>query len=143
MMVPKKALVIHITKDKHLHNHTTSLLQLAQHARQYRVDDLLNLILVTLLLLLLLLLVLMRLLVVLLLMSMSMRRFGRKTIRRATSKIDIDSALILLRRILQAQLTTDLLHARLDLLNMVRGMVSLANNPRSPCQSAYHSNSHP
>jgi hypothetical protein len=131
--------VIHITKDKRLHNNTASLLQLAQHPRQYRIDDLLNLILVTLLLLL----VLMRLLVVLLLMSMSMRRFGRKTIRRAASKIDIDSAFILLRRILQAQLATDLLHARLDLLNMVRGMVSLANNPRSPCQSAYHSKSHP
>lgn len=61
-------------------------------------------------------------------LSMSMRR-PRGHIRRATSEVYVDSPLILLRRILQTQLTADLLNARLNLLHMVGRVVSLSDNP--------------
>lgn len=120
------------TKIASLHDKTASLLHLAQHPRQNRPNHLLNRILVLLLVVLLLVALSMTL-------SMSMRRPGRY-IRRTTSKIYVDSPLILLRRVLQTQLSTDLLNARLDLLHMVHRVVSLSDNPVAthPVRSAQH-----
>lgn len=50
-------------------------------------------------------------------------------IRRTTSKVDIDTTGIFLRRILKTKFTTDSLNTGFNFLDMVRGMVSLADDP--------------
>lgn len=52
----------------------------------------------------------------------------RRHNRRSPLQIDIHPPLILLRRILQPQLATNLLHLRLNLLNMINTMVPLPHN---------------
>lgn len=64
-------------------------------------------------------------------MSASVR--NERRVNGATSKVNIDAAGILLRRILQAELATHFLDTRFDLLDMVRRMVSFADDP-TPCQ---------
>lgn len=56
---------------------------------------------------------------------------GGRHLRRAPGQIHIDPARVLLGGILQPQLATDLFDSRLDLLDVVGGVVSLSHNPAS------------
>lgn len=49
--------------------------------------------------------------------------------RLATSEVDVDPASVFLGGILETEFTADALNARLDLLHMVRRVVSLTNDP--------------
>lgn len=49
--------------------------------------------------------------------------------RLATGEVNVDPASVILGGILQTELPADLLDTRLDLLHMVRGMVSLPHDP--------------
>lgn len=67
------------------------------------------------------------LVVLLLLVTTSMMR--RWHLGRTAREIDIHASGVFLSRVLQTQLATDLLHARLDFLNVVDRVVPLANDP--------------
>lgn len=114
-----------------LHNHTASLLQLAQHTRQDGIDHLLDLVLLLVLpTMLLLLLLLVWLLVILLagvLVGVVRRRNGAQ-IGRTTSQINVDTTGVFLSGVLQAHLATDLFDTGLDFLDMIRGVVSFADD---------------
>lgn len=108
-------------RDNLSHNHTASLLQLAHHARQKRIDDLLDHV------------VLLLVLVVLLAGVLVMRRgllvvSSRGHISRSTGEVDIDTTGVFLGGILQTQTATDLFDAGFDLLDVVRGVVAFADD---------------
>lgn len=116
------------------HNHTASLLELPQNPGHEFLGQLLEF--VRLLLLLLLLVSLSMLLLLVLLVSLLLTRVSSPTLvtsrRRhnslTTSQVDIDATIVVLGGILQPQLPTHLLDARLNFLNMVRGVVPLADD---------------
>lgn len=125
-----------------LHDNTT-ISKLAKHLGQHFFDKLLDLVLLAALLLVaaamaILLLSrvslataivrLLRLLVVWLLVSSSAVMHWRH-LGRATGEIDIHSSGVFLGRVLQTKLATNLLHARLDFLNVVCRVVPFSDNP--------------
>lgn len=59
----------------------------------------------------------------------------RGCICRTTGQVDVDSSLVGFSVVLQAQLLTDPLHPRLDLLNMVRAVISFADDDMEMCLS--------
>lgn len=132
-----------MAKDS-LHDNT-AISKLAKHLGQYLFDKLLDLVLLATLLLLLMALAilllsrvsrwlatsivrLLRLLVVWLLVSSS-AVMHRRHLGCAACEIDVHSSSVFLGRVLQTKLATDLLHARLDFLNVVCGMVPFSDDP--------------
>jgi len=130
-----------------LHNHTASLLQLAQHTRQDGIDHLLDLVLLLVLpAMLLLLLLLVRLLVVLLagvllvrglLVLVVVRRRNGAQIGGTAGEINVDTTGVFLSGVLQAHLATDLFNTGLDFLDVVRGVVSFADDAVLPVRISY------
>lgn len=106
-----------------LHNHAASFLELAHDFGQDRIDDLLNLVLLVRLLPMVRLVLLAR---VVLMRSPMVRNGGHD--RLATGQVDINPASVLFSGILQAEIAADLLNPRLDLLNVVDGMIPLADD---------------
>lgn len=102
------------------HNHTASLLELAQGPGKKRPGNFLDLVLD---------LVSMLLLVLLVVRSIPSRQEGR--VNATASKVHIDATGILLRRILESQLTTHFLDTRFNLLDVVRRMIPFADDPTS------------
>lgn len=111
------------------HNHTASLLELPQHLGQQLLGQLLQLVGLLLLAL------------VLTLLALVPRRLARiatvlgRMVGRhdslATSQVHIDTTRIFFSGILQTQLTTHLLDTRLDFLNVIGRVISLADDARS------------
>lgn len=105
------------------HNHAASLLQSANDARNNLINHLLELVR-SLIILLGLVVRMMGLM-----LMWRVLRMGCGHMRWSTRQIDIDSSSIILSCILQAQIAANLLHSRLDLLDMVNGVVALSDNP--------------
>jgi hypothetical protein len=125
---PQTQLCIYVyvpnTRKTSSHNHTASLLELAQNLGQHLLGELLELVR-------LLLLLVVSLLVTLLVSRVSRRAMVTSRGRHnslTTSQVDINATGIFLGGILQPQLTANLLDARLDFLDVVRGVVSLADD---------------
>jgi hypothetical protein len=122
------------------HNHTASLLQLAENLGQHLLGKLLDLVGLLLLLLLVALLVallsLVSLVPLLLARVATVTLLGRMVTSRrghdglATGKVYVNATGIVFSRILQAQLLAHLLDTGLDFLDVVGGVVSLADNTR-------------
>lgn len=133
---PQTQLCIYVyipnTKNISSHNHTASLLELAQNLGEDLFGQLLQLVRLLLSLLLSMLLLLVSLLVSLLVARVP-RRAALVTGRGrhnslTTSQVHVDATSVILSGILQPQLTANLLDARLDFLDVVRGVVSLADD---------------
>lgn len=122
--------------------HDGTALEHLEQLGQTLLDHLLDLVVLVLLLLLLLLLVVLLLTAVVLATmlllawisadstAMARRDMGRRRhlVDATALQVDKDSTLVLLGTVLQAQLATHLLDARLDFLNVVAAVVALAYN---------------